>query len=121
MTIDIIDAIEQITNIINNIGILLLYILLAWIAWKTYKWTSEWSKKIRHGSPVEGRCYYNFKQREKIIVNSLPCAIIPDIDIDSSTKTVTRAKVLRESHTQFNTGRDYRDSIKKWEPQYGFL
>ena len=64
MTIDIIDAIEQITNIISNIGILLVYILLARIAWKTYKWTSEWSKKIRHGSPVEGRCYYNFENQD---------------------------------------------------------
>lgn len=109
-----IDAIEQITNIIHNIGILLIYIFLACMAWKTYKWTSEWSKKIRHGSPVEGRCYYSFKQGEKIIVNSLPCSIIPDIDIDIETKTVTRAKVFRESHTQFNTGQDYRDSIKKW-------
>ena len=109
-----IDAFEQIINIICNIGIFIVYIILAVLAGKTYKWTSEWSKKIRHGSPVEGRCYYNFKQGEKIIVNSLPCAIIPDIDIDKRTKTVTRAKVFRESHTQFNTGQDYRDSIKKW-------
>ena len=109
-----IDAFEQITNIISNIGILLVYILLACIAWKTYKWTSEWSKKIRHGSPVEGRCYYNFENHDGTTIEyNLPCSIIPDIDIDIETKTVTRAKVFRESNTRFNIAKADPNNIKK--------
>ena len=110
------DTFERVINIISNIGIFIIYIVLAWLAWKTYQWSSQWSKKVRHGSPIEGRCYYNFQQQNGIIVElNLPCTIIPDIDIDKTTKTVKRAKVFRESHIRFNN--DWADSehIKRWK------
>lgn len=112
-----IDTFEQITNIICNIGIFIIYIILAVLAGKTYKWTSEWSKKIRQGSPVEGRCYYNFKnQNGTTVEHNLPCSIIPDIDIDNWTKTVKRAKVFRESHTWFTIGGIMDpENVKKWK------
>lgn len=110
-----IDTLEQYINIFCNIGILVAYIVLAIIAWKTYKWTSEWSKKIRHGTPIEGRCYYIYKnQSDETIEYNLPCSIIPDIDIDFQTKTVKRAKVFRESNTRFNIAKADPSNIKKW-------
>ena len=86
-----IDTFEQISNIIRNLGILFISFLLACIAWRAH----QWSKRIRRGSPVEGRCYYNFgQQNEAAVEYNLPCSIIPDIDIDKPTKTVKRARIF---------------------------
>lgn len=97
---------EMISNTIGNIGKLIPSVLLVCIAWKAH----QWSRKIHHGSPIEGRCYYNFKAQDGTIREcNLPCTIIPDIDIDKSTKTVKRARVFRESHTWFNFQRTLYD------------
>ena len=105
-----IDTLEQISNIVGNFGTFFISFLLACLAWKAH----QWSKQIRRGSPVEGRCYYSFEQENRTIVElNLPCTIIPDIDIDKPTKTVKRAKVFRESHIRFNGWAD-SEHIKKW-------
>ena len=109
-----IDTLEQISNIVGEFGTFFISFLLACLAWKAH----QWSKRLRRGSPVEGRCYYSFgQQNEAAVEYNLPCTIIPDIDIDKPTKTVKRARIFRESHTWFNFQGALFDPkyIKKWD------
>lgn len=109
----IIDIFETISNIIGNLGTLITSIFLVYIARKAH----HWSRKMRHGSSIEGRCYYNFTEQDRTIIEyNLPCTIIPDIDIDKPTKTVKRARVFRESHTLLNyhKGRHDRKYIERF-------
>ncbi len=96
------DTLVKIADITTPIIALIGVGVAVWGAYLVH----QWSKKLRQGNPIEGRCCLSICFPKSMVKGAmedvkhltyLPCSLIPAIDIDKTTETVMRAKIFVET------------------------